>query len=54
MKIDYERLQAYDSTKIGELARGLFEAVEREASERRARREERKAKKRKKKRKKRY
>jgi len=50
MKVDYQRLAAYEKAKIEDLERSLFEAVEREEAERRARREERQQKKRKKRR----
>jgi len=53
MKIDYQYLGSFDTSRLDELERSLYEAMEREAAERRARREERQAKKRKKRRKRR-
>jgi hypothetical protein len=50
MKLDYQRLASYEATRLAELERSLFEAVDRERAERRARREEQQAKKRKKRR----
>ncbi len=50
MKIDFQSLGSLDKSRIEELERSLFEAVEREEAERRARREERQQKKRKKRR----
>ena len=53
MKIDYERLVSYDTSRIDELERLLYEATEREQAERRAQREERQQRKRRKRRKRR-